>query len=397
VPYPVTFKADYVEKRSRLTTFFRGLLAIPHLIAVLFYVFAAEIVTIIAWFALLFTGRYPQGMYDFVAGALRYGTRVCGYVFLLTDEYPPFSGDPATPYPVDLNIGPPKAEYSRLKVLFRIILMIPVYIIAYAMQIVFEVGALIAWFAIVILGRQPKGLQDMIVLGMSYHQRAYGYFFLLTEDWPPFTDETEGRTVEAAPAFGALAATPPAAGPEHPTSVPPGGYASPEREAAFPSPTPLSASEPDPPTALAEPAAPEAPATEPSVTVEPAESAASEPPAPAPLAAVPDPEPDPPSESGPTDPTSGDPLGGGAAPPSPPPPAAEPEAPAEPSPPSPGDWPDPEPASGPPSPGDWPDPEPASGPPSPGDWPDPEPPAPPRDDGEDEPPPGPFGPSSTNP
>ena len=392
MPYPVTFKADYVEKRSRLTTFFRGLLAIPHLIAVLFYIFAAEIVTIIAWFALLFTGRYPQGMYDFVAGALRYGTRVCGYVFLLTDEYPPFSGDAATPYPVDLNIGPPKAEYSRLKVLFRIILMIPVYIIAYAMQIVFEVGALLAWFAIVILGRQPKGLQDMIVLGMSYHQRAYGYFFLLTEDWPPFTDETEGRTVEAAPAFGALASSPPAAGPEHPTSVPPGGYASPEREAAFPSPSP--APEAEPPAAPAEAAAPQAPATEPSFTVEPAESAAPEPPpaqpSPPGAAPEPEPEPEPPSEPGPTGPTSGDPLGGGAAPPPPPAPAepepAEPE-PAEPEPPT-------EPS--PPSPGDWPEPEPASGPPSPGDWPDPEPPAPPRDD-DDEPPPGPFGPSSTNP
>ncbi len=376
MPYPVTFKADYVEKRSRLTTFFRLLLAIPHLIAVLFYVFAAEIVTVIAWFALLFTGRYPQGMYDFVAGALRYATRVCGYAFLLTDEYPPFSGDPATPYPVDLNIGPPKAEYSRLKVLFRIILMIPVYIIAYAMQIVFELGALLAWFAIVVLGRQPKGLQDMIVLGMSYHQRAYGYFFLLTEDWPPFTDETEGRAVEAAPAFGALASSPPAAGPEHPTSVPPGGYASPEREAAFPSPS--SAPEPDPPTTLAEPAAPEAPADDPSFTIEPAESAAPEPPAPAPPAAAPEPELEPPSEPGPAGPTSGDPLGGGAAPP---PPAPAPEPPPEPSPPSPGDWPDPEPASGPPSPGDWPDPEPPK----------------PRDDDEDEPPAGPFGPSSTNP
>jgi hypothetical protein len=374
VPYPVTFKADYVEKRSRLTTFFRLILAIPHLIAVFFYVLAAEIVTFIAWFALLFTGRYPQGMYDFVAGALRYGTRVCGYAFLLTDEYPPFSGDPATPYPVDLNIGPPKAEYSRLKVLFRIILMIPVYIIAYAMQVVFEVGALLAWFAIVVLGRQPKGLQDMIVLGMSYHQRAYGYFFLLTEDWPPFTDETEGRTVEAAPAFGALASTPPAAGPEHPTSVPPGGYASPEREAAFPSPPPPGAPEPEPPTALAEPAAPEAPPTEPSFTVEPAESAAPEPSAPAPS------EPEPPSGPEPSAPTSGDPLGGGAAPPPPPTPATEP--PTEPSP---------------PSPGDWPDPEPEPGPPSPGDWRDPEPPPAPRDDDEDEPPPGPFGPSSTNP
>jgi Domain of unknown function (DUF4389) len=384
VPYPVTFKADYVEKRSRLTTFFRLLLAIPHIIVVIFYLLAAEVVVFIAWFALLFTGRYPQGMYDFVAGALRYATRVAGYVSLLTDEYPPFSGDPATPYAVDLNIGPPKPEYSRLKVLFRLILAIPVYIIAYAMQIVAQLGAVIAWFAIVVLGRQPKGLQDMIVLGLSYQQRAYSYFFLLTEDWPPFTDDTTGARVEAAPAFGALPSSPPAAGPEHPTSVPPGGYASPEREAAFPSPPPPGAPDPEPPTALAEPAAPEAPATEPSFTVEPAESAAPEPHAPAPPAAVPEPEPEPepPSEPRPSAPTSGDPLGGAAAPPPPPPPAPEtPEAPPEPSP---------------PSPGDWPDPEPASGPPSPGDWPDPEPPAP-RDEDEDEPPPGPFGPSSTNP
>jgi Domain of unknown function (DUF4389) len=358
MPYPVTFRADYVEKRSRLTTFFRLILAIPHIFVVFFYVLAAEVVVILAWFALLFTGRYPQGMYDFVAGALRYATRVCGYVFLLTDEYPPFSGDPATPYPVDLVIAPPKAEYSRLKVLFRIILMIPVYIISYAMQIVAQVGALLAWFAIVILGRQPKGLQDMTALGVSYQQRAYGYFFLLTEDWPPFTDDTTGRTVEAAPAFGALPSTPPAAGPEHPTSVPPGGYASPEREAAFPSAT----------TPLPTPAEPETrPVDEPPVSTAPPvdEPPASEAPTevgrPAPEAspaATPEPTPEP----GPAAPTSGDPLGGTAAAPSEP----------EPSPPSPGDWPDPEPE---------PEPEPERR----------------ADDDEDEPPPGPFGPSSTNP
>ena len=376
MPYPVTFKADYVEKRSRLTTFFRVLLAIPHIIFLYFYGLAEGVVVIIAWFALLFTGRYPQGMYDFVAGSLRYSTRVYGYLWLLTDEYPPFSGSADASYPVDLNISPPKSEYSRLKVLFRIILAIPVLIIHYAMQIVAEVGAFIAWFAIVVLGRQPKGLQDMIVLGTSYQQRAYAYLALITEDWPPFTDETTGDRVEAAPAFGALASSPPAAGPEHPTSVPPGGYASPEREAAFPPP---SAPEPEPPTTLAEPAAPEAPAAEPSFTVEPAESAAPEPPPPAPPAAAPEPEAKPPADPGQSS-TAGDPLGGGAAPPPPPPPAPEP--PTEP---------------GPPSPGDWPDPEPASGPPSPGDWPDPEPPPAPRDDDEDEPPPGPFGPSSTNP
>jgi hypothetical protein len=367
----VTFKADYVEKRSRLTTFFRLLLAIPHVIFLYFYGLAAGVVVFIAWFALVFTGRYPQGMYDFVAGSLRYSTRVYGYLWLLTDQYPPFSGDAATPYPVDLNIGPPKSEYSRLKVLFRIILAIPVLIIHYAMQIVAQLGAFIAWFAIVVLGRQPKGLQDMIVLGTSYQQRAYAYLALITEDWPPFTDDTTGGRVEAAPAFGALPSSPPAAGPEHPTSVPPGGYASPEREAAFPSAPAPSAPEPEPTATVAEAAAPEAPAAEPSLTVQPAESAAPE----SPAAAAPEPEP---AEPGPSAPTSGDPLGGAAAQPSPAAasePEPEPEPATEPSPPSPGDWPDPE-------------PEPEPGPTTPH--------ADDEDEDTDEPPRGPFGPSSTN-
>src|SRR5262249_58505302 len=118
-----------------------------------------------------------------------------------TAPRPPFSGDATTPYPVRLNIEAPMAEYSRLKVLFRIILAIPVVIIAYAMQIVAEVGAFLAWFAIVVLGRQPKGLQDMIVLGLSYQQRAHSYLALVTEDWPPFTDDTTPRVEEPA-SFG---------------------------------------------------------------------------------------------------------------------------------------------------------------------------------------------------
>jgi hypothetical protein len=309
LPYPVTFRADYVEKRSRLTSFFRLILVIPHLIAYSFYGIAAGVLVIVAWFALLFTGRYPQGMYDFVAGFLRYETRVFGYGCLLTDEYPPFSGDAAIAYPVDLNIAPPKESYDRLKVFFRIILAIPVLIISYAMRIVAEVGALLAWFAIVILGRQPKGLQDMIALGLSYQQRATAYMSLLTEDWPPFTDDsTASARVEPAPAFGALAATPPAAGPESPTSVPPGGYASPEREAAFPSaPEP----EPEPPTTAPEP--------------EP----------------EPEPESEPPASPPPPATTAGDPLGGAPAPA--PEPEPEPYAPPEAAPPSPGDWPDPAP------------------------------------------------------
>jgi hypothetical protein len=181
------FEAQYVEQRSRLTTFFRWILAIPHVIVLSVWGILAFFAIVIAWFALVLTGRYPQGLYGFVAGFLRYSTAVYGYAALLTDEYPPFSAE-TDQYPVHLRIPPPKPEYHRLKAAFRIILAIPVLIIVYAMQVVWEVGALIAWFAIVILGKQPKGLQDMIVLGLSYQQRAYAYLMLLTEDWPPFLD-----------------------------------------------------------------------------------------------------------------------------------------------------------------------------------------------------------------
>jgi hypothetical protein len=251
MPYPVTFEADYVEKRSRLTTFFRWILAIPHFIVIIVYAFAAYVVVIIAWFSLLFTGRWPRGMYDFEAGFWRYATAVYGYIFLLTDEYPPFGPD-VDAYPVRLNIAPPKAEYSRLKVLFRIILAIPPYLISYALGIVAQVGAFLSWFAIIFLGRQPKGLQDMIVLGLSYQQRAYTYLFLITEDWPPFTDDSS-RQVEAAPAFGSL---PPQQQPEAATSVAPGGFAEPsaaEPEAPPPPPLPTGGPEAPPPPSQGDP------------------------------------------------------------------------------------------------------------------------------------------------
>jgi hypothetical protein len=227
--YPVTFESDYVEPRSRLTTFFRLILAIPHIVVVTLYALLAYVVAFVAWFALVLTGRYPRGMYDFVAGFLRYQTRAYGYGYLLTDAYPPFTGAPEVDYPVRLNVGAPKERYSRLKALFRVVLAIPVYLILYAMQIVAQIGALLAWFAIVVLGRQPRGLQEMIILGLSYQMRATAYLLLVTEDWPPFTDDGGTARIGATPAFGALPAdqappaaqaTGPAGGFEAPTPAP---------------------------------------------------------------------------------------------------------------------------------------------------------------------------------
>lgn len=194
--YPVVFSADHVEPRNRLTTFFRLVLVIPHLALAFVWSIGASVVVFLAWFALVFTGRWPRGMYDFIAAYLRYLTAVYGYLYLMTDAYPPF-GAATDAYPVRMDVAAPRERYSRVKALFRIVLAIPVLIINYAMQIVAQVGALLSWFAIVALGRQPKGLQEMIGLGLSYQQRSLAYILLVTEDWPPFTDE--GVVLEEGP------------------------------------------------------------------------------------------------------------------------------------------------------------------------------------------------------
>jgi hypothetical protein len=189
VSYPVSFEADYVEQRSRLTAFFRLILVIPVAIWLYVYAIAAAIVVVIAWFAIVLTGRYPQGMYDFVASYTRFVTRVTAYAALLCDPYPPFGGGADQAYPVRMQFAGPLPSYSRLKTLLRIVLAIPLVILRYVIGLLLEVGALAAWFVIVITGKMPRGLYDLMVLANSYTARSDAYLYLLTETYPPFQDE----------------------------------------------------------------------------------------------------------------------------------------------------------------------------------------------------------------
>lgn len=205
--YPVTYSAQNPgEGRNRLTAFFRYFVSIPWAIVGAIYGFVAEIAAFIAWFALVFTGRYPDGLYDFNAGYMRYMARYGGFNYLLTDDWPPFNGAEDPSYPIQLGVPQPKPEYNRMKALFRLIVGIPVMLLAIVQGVILAVCYIIAWFSILFTGRISEGLFDPMRSASAYLLRTTAYFLLMTEDWPPFSFE-EG---EGAPA-GQLPATPPPA------------------------------------------------------------------------------------------------------------------------------------------------------------------------------------------
>jgi hypothetical protein len=91
-PYPASIEVVAPpEPRDRLSVGFRLFLAIPHIIVLFFVLLAWAFTTLLAWFSILFTGNYPQGLYEFGVGALRWRLRVEAYMLLMVDEYPPFS------------------------------------------------------------------------------------------------------------------------------------------------------------------------------------------------------------------------------------------------------------------------------------------------------------------
>jgi len=197
--YPVSFEVDYVERRNRLTAFFRLILAIPIAIWLYLYGIVAYVAIVIAWFAIVITGRYPKALYDFVAGFTRTLALATAYAALLSDPYPPFAAGPDSAYPVRMRFAGPLESYSRLKTFFRALLAIPIAILRYVMNILLEIGAFAAWIVILVTGKLPRGLFDLMVLANSYMARSDAYLFLLTETYPPFQDE-QTRAAGSAPA-----------------------------------------------------------------------------------------------------------------------------------------------------------------------------------------------------
>ncbi|HEY2715122.1 MAG TPA: DUF4389 domain-containing protein [Solirubrobacterales bacterium] len=211
--YPIDFEADFNPTPNRWTTFFRIIVAIPWLIVAIFWEILAFFTHIVAWVAVVILGRYPEGLYNFNSGVVRFYIRVYAWIYLQTDVWPPFGISDDQTYPIRVNYAPRAERQSRLKAFFRIILAIPMLIVTYAINYVHLGAALIAWLTIVFRGYQPEGVHSMMTFINGFYARLYGYIALLTDDYPPIG-------IEKARGGGSLAAAAPPAPPTEPPPAP---------------------------------------------------------------------------------------------------------------------------------------------------------------------------------
>jgi len=217
--YPVRVRGDLDPALSRWQWLVKWILAIPHYIVLLVLHIAYFVVTVIAFFAILFTGKYPRGLFDFNVGVMRWRWRVVFYALyaLGTDKYPPFSLQPNSEYPADLEVDYPEHLHRGLVLIKWWLLAIPHYLILMA----FYGGArffmghhwtgrhwmghhghewgggyvsvplicillLIAVVALLFTARYPKGLYDFVIGINRWAIRVRAYASLMRDEYPPF-------------------------------------------------------------------------------------------------------------------------------------------------------------------------------------------------------------------
>jgi hypothetical protein len=200
---PVHLEVEEDLQRSRLTVFFRLLLAIPHFVWLQLWGILVLLASIINWFATLFTGRSPAWAHRFLSAYVRYQLHVYAFLYLIANPFPGFVGRPGS-YPVEAVIAERECQ-NRWKTGFRLILILPALLLAGAFGSLVTAAAVLGWFSSLVRARMPRGLRNAGALALRYHAQVLGYVLLLTDSYPysgPVGDATQA------------AEQPPAAAPE---------------------------------------------------------------------------------------------------------------------------------------------------------------------------------------
>lgn len=200
-PYPVSIKGELTEPPSSALWLIKWLLIIPHIVVLGFLWIAFSVVTVIAFFAILFTGKYPRGLFDFNVGVLRWTWRVGFYSYwaLGTDRYPPFTLE-STDYPADLEVEYPE-KLSHWLVLVKWFVAIPHYAVLavliggeyqqveaskYLRGGLLWILVIIAAFVLLFTGRYHKDIFRLIIGINRWAYRVVAYVGLMTDRYPPF-------------------------------------------------------------------------------------------------------------------------------------------------------------------------------------------------------------------
>ena len=156
--YPISYEADFNPEPNRWTTFFRLLLAIPWLIVAPFWGSSSSSPTSSPGSRWSILGRYPQWLYEFNSGVVRFSVRTSAWIYLQTDVWPPFSLSDDPDYPIRVNFAPAAERQSRLKALFRLSWSCRSrLVLSYGTAYVQLLAGVVAWLTIVFRGYLPEG------------------------------------------------------------------------------------------------------------------------------------------------------------------------------------------------------------------------------------------------
>ena len=183
--YPAGLDIAYPTELNRWLPLVKWLLVIPHFFVLFFVAIGAFFVGIYAFFAVLFTGRWPRGAFDYMVGTLRWAYRVVAYYHLMVDAYPPFSLADDPEYPIRVNIEYPE-RIARWRPLVQWLLAIPYLIVAGILYWLTGILTIIAFFTVLFTKQIPRGVFDLMVPGLRWNVRGGAYAYFMTDRYPPF-------------------------------------------------------------------------------------------------------------------------------------------------------------------------------------------------------------------
>lgn len=189
--YPAVLTVRTPERVNNWRPLIQWLLALPHLVVSWALSYLSGAVAVVSWFAIVFTGRLPEGLANVQAMVIRYSTRASLYAGFLHDSYPPFefAATPNEPggTAVEVWLRPSLYQRNRVSVGFRLILAIPALLYAMAIGIVGAVCWFLAFFAVLFTGRWPAGLHAWVTGSQRVSLRLNVYLSLLTDQYPPYS------------------------------------------------------------------------------------------------------------------------------------------------------------------------------------------------------------------